>query len=131
MLLSPSSILNVVLSYTNLSLSIMQLLSVIFKCKIYYLFNYYFRIFNQFWDSYLSTHSLYYLSFLILKIDQKHIIFIFFQLPRSLPKFLTRLPFFPVLVLTILLVGVQIHTSFEIIADWGIVIKVMCRNCIR
>ena len=28
----------------------------------------------------------------------------FFQLPRSLPKFLTRLPFFPVLVLTILLV---------------------------
>ena len=31
-------------------------------------------------------------------------IFFFFQLSRSLPKFLTRLPVFPVLVLTILLV---------------------------
>ena len=84
----------------------MQLLSVPFKCKIYYLFNYYSEFSNQFWDSYLSTHS-FIIFFLILKIYQNHIIYIwesffFFQLPGSLPKFLTRLPFFPVLVLTIL-----------------------------
>ena len=30
--------------YKFMSLSIMQLLSAFFKCKIYYLFNYYFRI---------------------------------------------------------------------------------------
>ena len=65
------------------------------------------EISNQLWDSYMSTHSLSYF-FLILKIYQKHIHhygnLFFFQLPRSLPKFLTRLPFFLVLVLTILLV---------------------------
>ena len=47
-LLSPSSNLNVVFSYINvfMPLSIMQLLSVPFKCKIIYLLNYYFRIFK-------------------------------------------------------------------------------------
>ena len=96
-----------------MSLTIMQLLSVLFECKIYYLFNY-FRIFKRILGL-LFEHTLIILSFfLILKIYQKHIIkgIIFFQLPSSLPKFLTRLPFFSVLVLTILLVGVQIHTSF-------------------
>ena len=60
-------------------------------------------------------------------------IFFFLQLPRSLPKFLTRLPIFPVFVLIILLLTdsvFQTHTSFLIIAYWGIVIKVMCQNCL-
>ena len=52
--------------YKFMSLSMMQLLSVLFKCKLYYLFNYYLRIFKltvkwQFLDSYLSTHM--FLSF--------------------------------------------------------------------
>ena len=42
---------------------------------------------------------------------------------------LSRLPFFTVFVLTILLVPsiVQVNTSFLIIAYWDIVIKVMCQ----
>ena len=53
---------------------------------------------NQFWDSYLSTHLLYYCFLLILKIYQMHIImriFFFFNCQDH---------FFPVLVLTMLLV---------------------------
>ena len=34
--------------YKFMSLSILQLLSVLFKCKIYYLFNYYLEFSNQF-----------------------------------------------------------------------------------
>ena len=44
----------------SLRLIMMQLLlSVLFKCKLYYLFNYYFKIFKLFLDSYLSTHLFY------------------------------------------------------------------------
>ena len=53
----------------------MQQLSVLFKCKIYYLCTYLIIILefsNQFRDFYWSTHSLYF--FLILKIYQNHII---------------------------------------------------------
>ena len=92
----------------------MQLLSVLFKCKLYYLFNYYFRIVKPVLGLLFEPTLIILSFFLILKIYQKHIIkeIIFIQLPSSLPKFLTRLPFFSLLVLTILLVGVQIHTSF-------------------
>ena len=61
-----------------MSLSMMQLLSVLFKCKLYYLLNYYFRIFKlsvewQFLDTYfMSIYS--YFIFLIIKIYQNHII---------------------------------------------------------
>ena len=49
-----------------------------------------------------------------------------FFLPRSLPKFLTRLPFIQVIVLAVLLVTCsvfQIHTS--------LFIEVICQNCLR
>ena len=54
-LLSPSSKFNMVLSY-KMSLSIMQLLSALFKCKISTYLISILEISNQFWDSYLSTH---------------------------------------------------------------------------
>ena len=68
--------------YKFMSLTIMQLLSVLFKCRIYYLFNYYFRIFKPVLGL-LFEHTLIILSFiLILKIYLKHIIkgIIFFSI---------------------------------------------------
>ena len=99
-----------------MSLTIMQLLSVLFKCKIYYLSNYYFRIFKPVLGL-LFEHTLIILSIFVNSfkhLSEAHYYgnHFLFQLPRSLPKFLTRLPFFSVLVVRILFVGVQIHTSF-------------------
>ena len=78
-----------------MALSIMQLLSVLLNAKYNHLFNYYFRIFKLVLGL-LFEHTLITYHFFILKIYQKHIIMgitFFSQLPRSLPKFLTRLPF--------------------------------------
>ena len=101
-LLSPSAKLNVVLSCPLAECSCYL---SFFNAKYTTYLIIILKFSKQFWDSYLSTHSIYYYYFLILKIYQKHIIMgiFFFQLPRSFPKFLTRLSFFPVLVLTTLL----------------------------
>ena len=83
--------------YKLKSLSIMQLLSVLFKCKIYYLCTYLIIILefsNQFWDFFWSTHSLFFF-FNSQNLSESHYYGNpFFQLPRSLPKSLTRLPFY-------------------------------------
>ena len=83
----------------------MQLSSVLFNAKYTTYLIIILLLFQTSFGTPIWAHF-HYNFFLILKIYQKHIIMgiFFFQLPRSLPKFLIRLPFFPVLVLTILLV---------------------------
>ena len=90
----------------------MQLLSVLYKCKIYYLFNYYLEFSNQFYDSYLSTHSIYYYYyFLIIKIYQNHIIYMgiifFFDCQDHFQVFNKTALFWQSYLYL-----VQIHTSF-------------------
>ena len=113
--------------YKFMSLIMMQLLSVLFQCKLYSLFSYYFRIFKltvkwQFLDSYLSTRLLFsFLKYLI------RITLLWNHFFLQYPKFLTRLPF----VLTFYLFTDTRFILNNKLLIGGFVIQMRCQNCLR
>ena len=92
-------------------LSIMQLFSLLFKCKIYHHLIIILELSNQFWDFCLCTHY----NIIFFKLIRSMLLWeSFFHI--EIAKITSRLPFFPVLVLTI-------FPHFQKIVYWGIFIK--------